>query len=65
MAQVWVDNQQLTCVTRVEIAPLDVNNPGPVTATLTVVDPDIAIVADLAELVVREVPPPAVEYATE
>lgn len=56
MAQVWIDDQQLTCVTRVEIAPLDVDNPGSVTAMLTVIDPDIAIEAELAELFVRELP---------
>lgn len=57
MAQVWIDDQQLTCVTRVEIAPLDANDGGPVTATLTIVDPDIAIEAELSELFVRELPP--------
>lgn len=56
MAQVWIGDQQLHCVTRVEIAPLDVDDRGPVTAKLTVIDPEIAIQADLAEFVVREIP---------
>lgn len=56
MAQVWIGDQQLTCVTRVEIGPIDASENGPVTATLTVIDPEIAIEAELAELVVREVP---------
>jgi hypothetical protein len=56
MAQVWIDDHQLTCVTRVEIAPLDVDSRGPVMATLTVIDPEIALEAELAELYVRELP---------
>lgn len=56
IAQVWIDDQQLTCVTRVEIAPLDANDNGPVTAILTVIDPEIALAAELSELYVRELP---------
>lgn len=63
MAQVWIDDQQLHCVTRVEIAPIDANDDSPVTATLTVIDPDIALEAELAELYVRELPQPSVETA--
>lgn len=54
-AQVWLGDQQLHCVTRVEISPLDVDG-GLVTAALTVIDPELAIEADLAESTVREVP---------
>jgi len=61
MAQVWIDGQQLHCVTRVEIAPLDAGDNGPVTAILTVVDPDIALEAEISELVVRELPQPTAE----
>lgn len=64
-AQVWLGDQQLHCVTRVEIAPLDVDDRGPVTATLTVIDPEIAFEADLAELVVREVPRLAAEVTAD
>lgn len=64
MAQVWIDDQQLTCVTRVEIAPLDAGDRGPVTATLTIVDPDIAVEAELAELFVRELPQSPAEAVT-
>lgn len=63
MAQVWIDDQQLMCVTRVEIGPIDASDRGPVTATLTVIDPEIAIEAELAELVVRELPAPVAEDA--
>lgn len=65
MAQVWLGNQQLHCVTRIEIAPLDLDDRGPVTATLTVVDPEIAIEADLVELVVREAPHLPTEVAAD
>lgn len=54
-AQVWLGDQQLHCVTRVEISPLDVDG-APVTAKLTVTDPEFAVEADLAEFVVREIP---------
>lgn len=64
MAQVWLGDQQLHCVTRVEIAPLDVDDRGPVTAKLTIIDPEIAIQADLAEFVVREIPALPAESAT-
>lgn len=65
MAQVWIGDQQLHCVTRVEIAPLDANDSGPVTVTLTVIDPEIALEAELAELLVHELPQTPAEATAE
>lgn len=47
MAQVWVGDQQLHNVTRVEFEPLDAYNDGPVRVRLTLVDPEFAIEAEL------------------
>lgn len=47
MAQVWLGDQQLTNVTRVEIGPLDVDDNHPVTVKLTLLDPEFAVEGDL------------------
>lgn len=43
MAQVWIGDQQLHGVTRVEFGPLDAANDQPVTVKLTLLDPELAV----------------------
>jgi hypothetical protein len=47
MAQVWIGDQQLHNVIRVEFEPLDVNDNSPVKVRLTLVDVEFAIEAEL------------------
>lgn len=48
MAQVWIGDQQLYNVVRVEFEPLDANDPAPARVKLTFLDPEFAIEAEFA-----------------